>query len=363
MLLYIHIMTESVARLDQVVDALHLTTSVIKRTIFVYSAPKVGSTSLVSSFRIFCSHLYNVIHIHDEHMVALLLGVRGISVNDVIRHTRQVLGHDVYVIDIYRNPIERKMSVFFEKIASFHFNMSNSDMIACPMHKLVKRFNQLFIHIGEGDWFLDKYSISVPPTFDVSNKYVKVEQDGVHYVKLRLMDFSKWPSILSSLFGTPIRVVSDNEGMNTELKPLYLKFKQMYLIPSVLLKHVMSSRDVNYFLSDDEKHEYANEWGKRTTCANIHTFNKAEFMLYMSLMYDNRNRSDRDDVQYTHYRDCGCKCSSCKHKRAILARKILNNQFIGNERVVHDDDYPRNRRLYDETSGVQVHFGLNVHRK
>jgi hypothetical protein len=34
----------------------------------------------------------------------------------------------VYVIDVYRSPIERKMSEFFEKIADMHFNTTEENL-------------------------------------------------------------------------------------------------------------------------------------------------------------------------------------------------------------------------------------------
>ena len=45
-------------------EILHITKSPLNKIIFVYSHPKVGSTSLVTSIRMFASHIYNVIHIH-----------------------------------------------------------------------------------------------------------------------------------------------------------------------------------------------------------------------------------------------------------------------------------------------------------
>jgi len=35
--------------------------------IFIYTPPKVGSTTLVTSFRISCARRVNVLHIHDEN--------------------------------------------------------------------------------------------------------------------------------------------------------------------------------------------------------------------------------------------------------------------------------------------------------
>ena len=42
------------------------------KLVFVYSAPKVGSTSIVSSLRLFGIDKVNIIHIHDEEMLKVL---------------------------------------------------------------------------------------------------------------------------------------------------------------------------------------------------------------------------------------------------------------------------------------------------
>ena len=44
----------------------------INNIVFVYSQPKVGSTTLVSSIRISASNKYNVIHLHDELTLKIL---------------------------------------------------------------------------------------------------------------------------------------------------------------------------------------------------------------------------------------------------------------------------------------------------
>ena len=47
-------------------EVLHININPNNKLVFVYSAPKVGSTSIVSSLRIFGIDKFSVIHIHDE---------------------------------------------------------------------------------------------------------------------------------------------------------------------------------------------------------------------------------------------------------------------------------------------------------
>ena len=41
----------------------------LKNYIFIYTPPKVGSTSLVSSLRLALCHKYKIIHIHNDIML------------------------------------------------------------------------------------------------------------------------------------------------------------------------------------------------------------------------------------------------------------------------------------------------------
>jgi hypothetical protein len=71
------------------------------RFVFIYTPPKVGSTTLVSSFRISLGRSINVLHIHDETMLAVLTGIKEIKIIDLIKYIVG-LGKKVYVIDVYR---------------------------------------------------------------------------------------------------------------------------------------------------------------------------------------------------------------------------------------------------------------------
>ena len=49
--------------------------------IFVYTPPKVGSTTLVTSLRVSLNKSYNTIHIHDEVMLSVLTGINNVKIN------------------------------------------------------------------------------------------------------------------------------------------------------------------------------------------------------------------------------------------------------------------------------------------
>ena len=113
--------------LKQANEMLNINKHNYNKLVFVYSAPKVGSTSIVSSLRLFCIKHMDIIHIHDEEMLQVLSHIKGITINELIIFNKY-LGKDVYVVNIYRSPIERKISAFFEKVGSYHFNTSDQNI-------------------------------------------------------------------------------------------------------------------------------------------------------------------------------------------------------------------------------------------
>ena len=114
--------------------------------IFVYCPPKVGSTTLVSSIRLSAAQKFTIIHIHDETLFSAISvnpNVGDISVADIIFYNKS-LGKNVWVIDIYRSPIERKISEFFEQISPLHFNNSEKNINMYSLEKVTKRFNNIY---------------------------------------------------------------------------------------------------------------------------------------------------------------------------------------------------------------------------
>ena len=85
---------EKMNLLHQINDRLNINKNANKKLIFVYTPPKVGSTSVVSSLRLFGSAMFNIIHIHDEEMLRVLSNISGVTVNEIIQFNKY-LGRDV----------------------------------------------------------------------------------------------------------------------------------------------------------------------------------------------------------------------------------------------------------------------------
>lgn len=278
--------------------------------IFVYTPPKVGSTTLVTSLRISLGKSYNTIHIHDEIMLSVLTGINGVKINDII-HFLSNQGKNVYVIDVYRTPVEKKMSEFFEKISPYHFNNSTDNIKNYSIKRITDRFNKLFPYIENGDHYFDKYEISQPIQFDFEKKYSLQIINNIKYIKLRLCDSHLWPTILYNIFESDIVIIDDYKTEDKGFGSLYKTFKTEYRIPSNFLEIVKNDKYFNFYYNELERNNYLNNWYIRITNEVI-PYTNNEFTFYMNICLENQYIND---IDVDHYIDNGCFCAYCSHKR------------------------------------------------
>jgi len=302
--------------------------------IFVYCPPKVGSTTLVSSIRLSAARKFNVVHIHDNSFFFALSKnpiVHQISVMDLIMYNRSI-GKNVFVIDIFRSPIERKISEFFEKISWLHFNNTEQNINSYNLDRVITRFNNLFSYLGNSDYYKEMYNIvQIPGVFDFNKKYLQTDLFGIKFIKLRLKDSNFWGEILTEILGTHITIVNDYETSQKPLGDLFAKFKNMYRIPQNFLKDISNDPGLSYYYTGSERDEYLNTWQTKAT-TNWNAYTLEQFMMYNSLSLENQSQSI---IQVEHYIDIGCLCMPCSRKRAILLEKAKRGEKI-DEKIIHN---------------------------
>lgn len=308
--------------------------------IFVYTPPKVGSTTLVTSLRISLNKSYNIIHIHDEVMLGVLTGIEHVKINDILYYLSEK-GKNVFVIDVYRPPVERKMSEFFEKLSPYHFNNSEENISKYSIERISKRFNQLFPHLENGDHTFDYYGIpeSEIIPFDFEKKYTIQTFKNIQYIKLRLCDSVQWPTILSSIFSTDIVVITDYKTEDKGIGGLYKKFKAAYQMPSNYISLLQKDKYFNFYYNKEERNNYLSYWMSKVVNVEFDAFTNTEFAFYMRLCLENQYIND---MQLEHYIDNGCFCVHCtKKRRDIYFRakagekefeKIIHNEVVNNVR-------------------------------
>jgi hypothetical protein len=316
-------------RIEDCINRLFNTTT--DNYIFIYSPPKVGSTTLVTSLRISLNSMYNIIHIHDETMLNVLIGINDIKINDILTYLSKT-GKNIYVIDVYRTPVERKMSEYFEKLSPYHFNNTDENVSKYSINRITDRFNKLFPHLEKGDHYFEQYNIENPVSFDFEKKYTIQIINNIKYIKLRLCDSDLWSQILSTIFSRDIVIINDYKTEDKVIGKLYKIFKQQYKLPSNYLEIIKNDKYFNFYYNEIERNIYLEYWSSKLDKEFI-PYTENEFEFYMNLCLENQYIND---IQIDHYIDNGCFCKFCSEKRKEIYIKAKSgaNNF---QKIVHSE--------------------------
>lgn len=325
-----------------------------RHIIFVYCPIKVGSTSLVSSLRIGTLGNVKVCHIHSENCIRTLHGIENVSVKDIIQYNKS-LGKKVTVIDVYRNPIEHKMSVYFELLSSYHFNNTEDRVKDYPVDKIIQRFNSLFPHLCNDDYYREKYGLpfySIPGQFDYDKKCISTIWNGVTYIKLRLEDSAHWSGIIHSILGFKFVMVKDYETESKQIHDLYRRFKEQYRVPKNFIDILRNDASVQYYLSPTEKEQYLQTWTIKSG-DYVEPYTAHEYRIYTEISLSNKYISD---VHHSHYKDEGCICYGCCTKRKTVFQKLLRGENT-DEKIQHFqcvDEYKSNlnKKIHEKLKKV-----------
>jgi len=253
-----------------------------------------------------------------------LSDIKNISINSIIAYNARI-GNAVYVIDIYRHPIEHKISYFFEHI-EYHFNNSSSNIAEYPVDRLIKRFNRIFPFIDTANYFLGKYELSDIPKFNAADKHAVVREKGVCYIALRLSDSPHWGAILSSIIGQQIKCIRDYETKNKPINKLYETFVREYKLPNNFIEMVETDANLMYFCSEQEQSAYINKWKNRLLGDVREPFTPHQYDMYNETTIENACFTQ---IQYNHYIDDGCKCVACNSKRRSMRASIVAGTYTG----------------------------------
>lgn len=299
--------------------------------IFVYCPPKVGSTTLVTSLRLSTQNNY-IFHIHDEFMLNVLSGVKDVTINEIIQYNKY-LGKKVYVIDVYRSPIEHKMSHFFENISNYHFNDRDENVNKYSVEKVIHRFNKLFLHLSKKDYYREVYDIpQTDEPFDFSKGYLCQEVNGIIYVKLRLIDSYKWSIMLKEILGEDIFIIKDYETEKKTVKDIYKKFKNEYKIPTQYFETIENDEQLMYYYSIEERNKYLEQWKQKISNDVVIPYSSDEYIFYNILSNENQIHNE---IQDNHYIDLGCICVACGFKREKVLDKMKRGEII-TEKIEHN---------------------------
>jgi hypothetical protein len=243
--------------------------------IVINGSGKTGTTSLYKSFNslnISVQHSHNLFEANE-------LGP-GFSKNKCTYEeiNKLLLQKDKQIkfilIDSFRDPIERKISSFFQNI----INNQNYKFIDID-HVLDTYKNQgiqPFIELFNKNINIENYQSCLQwekafnfnifqYAFDKKEKYMYIENNNINFLLLRFDDINNWNTIIKNKLNIPkFKLVKNNVSENKWYHHIYKDFKTHYRVPINLFEKIFKEQEklLNYFYTSVEIEEFKKKWIK-----------------------------------------------------------------------------------------------------
>lgn len=228
--------------------------------IFIFCGGKCGGSSLSKTF--INSH-YNTTHLHS--LTCKGFTHSNIDVTNKL-NTLNIIDYsikkykNIYFIDSYRNPIERKMSSFFQNIGLYYSSLDISNV-----DQMIEFFNDKLLYNLEEyhpiNEIMQHYDIPLFSEFNFVNGYNILEKDNKVFIKLRFNDIEKWDKYLTKIFGKIINITNHNLSENKYYKDIYSVFKSKYKVPKKYLdEQLVNDSQFKIYNTKKEQDEYIKKW-------------------------------------------------------------------------------------------------------
>ena len=218
--------------------------------IIVCAGGKCGGTTLKNTM---IRSGYNTLHIHNLTSFGVSDALNNNNIIDIINNLDNNK-KQIYIIDIYRNPIERKISSFFQNISKHCPEYTNF-----TINKLIKFFNLLFLNDIEEyhpiNQLLDYYKLPHFKNFDYENKYNIMKYNNINFIKIRFQDINEWNTILSNIFKKEIIIYPKNLTEKKKIYNLFIEFKNNYYTSPQYINNILINDKEFYIyntISDQE---------------------------------------------------------------------------------------------------------------
>ncbi len=243
--------------------------------ILIFTMAKVGSLSVYSSLK---SQRNNpLFHIHslderEERKHIKMCRRHGIypgSRTPVFMLNRELikLNKPFKVISLFRNPIERNISAFFD---SFELHMGmRAENYEGGMETLEDAFHKKLNHNYAISWYEEQFKKGLDidvfaETFDSEKKYKTIEKGTISVLILssELDDQIKEELIDNFTKKSGFKLTNVNVTSSLKHASLYDKFKKHIRFSDAYLDHQLNSKYVRHFFSQKDIDQLREKWKK-----------------------------------------------------------------------------------------------------
>lgn len=232
---------------------------------FILCGGKCGGSTLRNSVIV----NINCAHFHGNNVIGLKNVYKDLNhdINNKLINVYEMINYNkdyhnkVFVIDCYRNPIERSISAFFQNITIHVPNFRD-----LSVQQLINIFNEKYIK-GENyhpiNDMMFNFGIRNFNNFNFNEKYNIANYKNIYFVKIRFNDIDSWNKILSNVLNREITIKDENLTNNKNISMLYKEFKNEYKIPRKLLDEFINDTEFNIYNTEEEKKNYYKYWVMR----------------------------------------------------------------------------------------------------
>lgn len=329
--------------------------------VFIYCCGKSGSSTL---YKTFLENGYKTIHVHNKNYYINYLPESKINSNifDVIKMNSN--NHkEIYIIDSYRTPIERKISSYFQL-----FNTENKtpDEIIKDLDKYIYS-GENYVSINE---VLDYFNLPRFKSFNFEKKYNLVKFNNINIIKLRFNDINEWGKILSEIFCKEIKLVNHNVSDYKNYKDSYRIVKSTYKLPKYMVSYVKNDIESKIYNTPEELNEYINYWESRTR-EYLNVPPDFDPVNYINLNQDLRELNFDEIKAYDHYENYGYnenRIYKLDNKSSFIYNKRNSNMkkwlFVFDKfRTYENYGYNQNRKYKLNNKCSFIYNEQNTNRK
>ena len=233
-----------------------------KNICVIYTNPKVGCTSLLSSLNLYFSEFLTVKRWHNEYPVE----GRGILDMSITQFAEINSIHDknVIMIDIYRPIFDMCLSFFF-----LYFFWLVPDNYQNDIDYIINNFNNFFLSIYNHvnvDYYKQVYNLNTTfNEFDFNKKHLFFRNNNIKYIKLRLIDSNEWSTILSNVFHSEFKIFTSNKTEDKDFGNIYTEFKKKYKIPKNYYELIKKNEHFLFYYTPEEQQTYLKQFDDKIT--------------------------------------------------------------------------------------------------
>ena len=241
--------------------------------ILVFTMAKVGSLSVYQSLKkwgaapVFHIHTLNETEIATSVQRCFDMGVYPDSRSPVSLLNKGVIHTErpYKVISLFRNPIERNISAFFDAF-EVHMGMPANAYQGDLAHLeevFYSKVNQRYAI----DWYAQHFNTGIgidvyQTPFDIDQKHMILKDDRVEVLLMdsRLVDSKKETLIADFCDIKTFKLKNVNVTSQLKHAGLYQAFKSHIRFRESYLKEQLNSRYFNHFFSTEDKQELVKNW-------------------------------------------------------------------------------------------------------